>query len=346
MSNSMSTRWQRTAISLLFLAFSTLYSTVAVTGNAFPEKVATLDGASPEGFAIGKGNTAYNGSPDGSIYKVDLRTGLGEVMVPIQDPENCLKLGMRIDPRTNYLFVAGCFHGNAQVFDADSGALLMEYQLDSSGLSIINDLAITRDAVYFTDSAQPFLYRLPLTRKGGLPLDAGAATAIPLIGDFVNGDEPYCCAANGIVATENGKTLIVGHSNASQLYRVDPKTGHADAISVDTPLAGFLDGIVMKGRTLYILTPGQGTPDGIQVVKLDRKMLKGKLQGIITNPDFDGVASGAILGNSLYVNNARYGIFPPQPDTPYWLTKVTLNKKSQKSNKSRKSKKSKKSDKS
>jgi len=33
---------------------------------------------------------------------------------------DCFKLGMRVDPRTNYLFVAECFHGNAYVYDADT----------------------------------------------------------------------------------------------------------------------------------------------------------------------------------------------------------------------------------
>jgi len=68
-------------------------------------------GSLPEGFAIGKGSTAYNGSIDGSIYKVNLRNGKGETLVEAEvpyDPElDCFKLGMRIDPRSNNLFVAG-----------------------------------------------------------------------------------------------------------------------------------------------------------------------------------------------------------------------------------------------
>ena len=98
----------------------------------FPKRVPVLDGSASEGFAIGKGPTAYNSSPDGSIYKVDLRSGEGEVLVPPSDPFDCQKLGMRVDDRTNYLFVAGCIYGNAFVFDADTGALVMEYQLNNS----------------------------------------------------------------------------------------------------------------------------------------------------------------------------------------------------------------------
>jgi hypothetical protein len=294
----------------------------------FPKRVPVLDGSYHEGFTIGKGHTGYSGSPDGSIYKVDLRSGKGEVLVPAEvpfDPDNdCYKLGMRVDPRTNYLFVAGCVFSNAYVFDADTGALIMEYQL-TPDFAIINDLAITKEAVYFTDSYEPFLYRLPLSKNGGLPADSSGVTKIPLspfeIGDYY-GDG--CCAANGIVATPNGKTLIVGNSTNSTILRVDPATGQTDEISVDPPLTGFLDGIVFRGGILYILTPYDPDPeDMIQVVALDKDMLSGTLLGVIRDDDLDGVASGALFGNSLYVNNARYNDYP-ELDTEYWITKLSI----------------------
>ena len=295
----------------------------------FPARVNTLAGAQPEGFAIGKGATAYNSSPDGSIYRVDLRSGQGEVLVAPQDPSDCLKLGMRVDDRTNYLFVAGCIYGNALVFEADTGALLMDYQLNTSPeFGVVNDLTITNDAVYFTDSFRPVLYRLPLSKNGGIPFDPGAATEIPLPAEFINND-PFCCAGNGIVSTPDGKTLIIGHSNLAQLYRLDTATNDVEQITIDGPLNGFLDGIAMQGKTLYIMTPYDPAPiDRIQVVELDKDYLSGTLVETITDPDnLDGVASGAIFGNSLYVNNARYVIFPPQPDTEYWVTKLKIRPK-------------------
>lgn len=294
---------------------------------AFPKLVPALTGAPPEGFTIGRGTTAYNGSVDGSIYKVDLRNGEGEILVPAEPDfdlmTQCYKLGMRVDPRSNYLFVAGCLGGNAYVFDAETGEEIENYALAPPFSTVINDLAITREAVYFTDFTQPFLYRLPLSRNGRLPAGS-ASTPIPLSGDFVT-DDAACCAGNGIVATPNGDTLIVGNSNNAQIYRVDPATGDTDRIDVDPPLEGFIDGIILHERTLYILTPfGDGFgPDWVQVVALDKEMLTGTRVAIITDPDLDGVASGALLGSSLYVNNARYTTFP-QPDTEYRLTKLSI----------------------
>jgi len=298
-------------------------------GKPFPKIVPALDGSLPEGFAIGKGTTAYNGSIDGSIYKVNLRTGKGEILVPADNPfVGCTKLGMRVDRRSNYLFVAGCEVGNAFVFDADTGELIMEYQLADSGTPVINDIAITQDTVYFTDFGQPFIYSLPLSKNGRIPSDENAATTIPLIGDFEVGDNLIGVFANGIVATPNGKTLIIGHSGSSKIFKVDPTTGYADEIIVDPPLFGllegsFLDGIVLYDGVLFILSPGEtAAGDLVQVVELADDMLTGTLLGTISDPDMDGVASGAMHGDSLYVNNAHYEAGPTDIET--WITKLNI----------------------
>ncbi len=299
-------------------------------GAAFGKRVPALNGAPPEGFTIGVGKTAYNGSVDGSIYKVNLASGEGEVLVPAEPgfdlfAGDCFKLGMRVDPRTNYLFVAGCQVGNAYVYDAQTGEEITQYELAPFG-TVINDLVITRRAVYFTDFTGPFLYQLPLSANGEIP-GPGASMPIPLTGS--DPDDPLGTpqTANGIVVLGDGKTLIIGDSSSAQIYRVDPGTGVSDRIILDTPLQGFIDGIVRDNARLYILSPANPEDpedvDRIYVVRLDKGMATGKLMGVITDDDLDGVASGAILGNSLYVNNARYTTFP-EADTEYWLTRLKI----------------------
>jgi hypothetical protein len=330
-----------TLISIVLVALTLSVPSISAADKPshkhFPKIIDALTGSPPEGFTIGKGTAAYNGSVLGSIYKFDLRTGKGKVLVPVQNPDPlsaCVVLGMRVDPRTNYLFAAGCFNGNAFVYDADTGALIMEYQLAPPFTGVVNDLAITKDAVYFTDSFRPVLYRLPLSKNGRIPLDPGAATEIPLPDEFdLDFENDFCCGGNGIVASPDGKTLIVGHSNLAQLYRVDTVTGKVKQIYVDGPLTGFLDGIARKGHNLYIMTPYDfpGPPDSvdrIQVVHLDlgKGNLSGRIVNTITDPDLDGVASGAIFGKYLYVNNARYTTFPG-PEAEYWVTKLKLRSK-------------------
>ena len=322
-------------ISLAMTLLALSAQSISAGEKPFAKIVPALDGAPPEGFTIGKGTTAYNGSIDGSIFKVNLRNGQGEILVPAEPDfdfvNECHKLGMRVDPRSNYLFVAGCINGDAYVFDADSGEEIMKYQLAPQYESTINDIAITKDAVYFTDFAQPFIYRLPLSKNGRIPSDEDAATAIPLTGDFEVGDNNFGAFANGIVATPDGKTLIVGNSGTSKIFRVDPTTGHADEIIVSPPLvgfpAGFQDAIVLHDGVLFILTPDASDTyppvDRVQVVVLNEDMLTGNLVGTIIDSDMDGVASGAMHGDSLYVNNARYWDYPGLP-TEYWITKLNI----------------------
>lgn len=302
----------------------------SISALAQSDRIYTPNGSAPEGFAIGAGGAmAYNGSLDGSVYKVNLVTGEGAYLVPVKDPDiangACILLGLRVDPRTNYLFAAGCGSGKAYVYDADNGALVMEFQLAEPDVSIINDLAITEDAVYFTDSAQPYLYRLPLSGNGELPPDSDSVTKILLPEEFAIDPAVFCCGANGIAATPDGETLIIGHSNLATLYRVDLNTNAVDPVVVDPPLPtnAFLDGFAMRGPLLYIMTPNGPPPiDHIQRVKLAPDLLSGRRALALTDEaNLDGVASGAILGDYLYVNNARYSQFPG-PETEYWITRV------------------------
>lgn len=312
----------------------------AAGDKPFPKLVPALTGSLPEGFAIGRGTTAFNGSVDGSIWKMNLRNGEGEVLVAadpafVLENGDCFKLGMRVDPRTNYLFAAGCAGGNAYVFDADNGSLLMEFPLPlpqeiidgGDTFQIINDLTVTPTAVFFTDAHQGLLYRLPLTPDGGLPA-ADAATPIVLNGDFNSAPAAgFCCNANGIVSTPDGSTVIIGHSNFGKIYRVDTDSGETSEIVVDG-VFGFLDGFALRGRTLYIMTPGFGiTPDDVdrvQVVTLNPQFSEGELTQVITDDDLDGPASGALFGNSLYVNNAQYNDLDPQ-STEKSVTRLKLS---------------------
>jgi len=311
----------------MLLSACALQAQIARAEDPFPASIPVRAGSPPEGFTIGVGTTAYNGSIDGSIYKFDLRTGEGGELVP-PEPDvdvfnDCYKLGMRVDPRSNFLFVAGCYGGNAYVFDADTGEAITTYELAPAYSTVINDLAITTDAVFFTDFTQPYLYRLPLTTNGQLPV--GATTTPILLSNDV-GDGPL--TANGIIATPNGRTLIIGDSATANIYRVDPTTGYSDRIVVNPPLVGFIDGIVLHQGMLFILTPADPSDpsdiDRVQVVALDKELLTGTVVGVITGPGLDGVASGAVFGSSLYVNNARYTTFP-EADTAYWVTKLNVH---------------------
>jgi len=279
----------------------------------FPEIISLPDGFRPEGVVTGRGPILYAGSlGTGAIYQADLRTGEGSILVPPQEGRTAVGLGF--DQRTNYIYAAGGRTGNAYVYDADTGATVGVYQLTAPG-SFVNDVIVTRDAAYFTDSFRPFLYRLPLL-PGGRLSDSATVEEIALGGDFEF--VPGGFNANGIEATPNGKFLIVVNSTLGTLYRVDARTGNASLIDLgdDTVRAG--DGILLIGNTLYVV---QNSFNQIAVVRLNPRLTSGEVQGIITNPNFDVPTTIASFGASLYAVNARFST-PSTAETTYNVVKV------------------------
>lgn len=282
--------------------------------DEFPTVISLPNGFRPEGVAIGKGTTFYAGSlADGSVYAGDVRTGAGAILVP---PEAGRALtGLYVDVRHNRLFAAGAGTGRGFVFDTQTGATLAAYQLADASPSFVNDVVVTRDAAYFTDSFQPVLYRLPLGRKGALP-DQSAVERIPLTGDYVF--VPGSFNANGIEATANGRWLLIVHSTRGELYRVDPRTGATTLIDLGGASVSAGDGLRLTGRTLYVV---RNQLNQIAIVKLSNDLTSGTVTGTLTDPNFDVPTTIGLFGRALYAVNARFST-PPTPDTPYTIVRV------------------------
>ncbi len=303
---------QRSLLILLLIAFSGAMI-AAAPAKAFPDVIPLPDGFQPEGIATGKGHTFYVGSiPTGAVFRGDLRTGEGDVLVPPQ--EGRAAIGLKYDERTGLLFVAGGPTGFAYIYNGETGENVQEIQL-TTGSAFINDVVITRDAAYFTNSQQPVLYRVPLRNNGKLPATP-TVEEIPLTGDYVF--TPGAFNANGIAATPNGDTLIIVNSVDGLLYNVDPDTGEATLIDLggDTVVNG--DGILLQGKTLYVV---QNQSNQIAVVELNSDFTAGTIVDTITDSDFRVPTTIARFGNSLYAVNARFGT-PPTPDTDYEVVRV------------------------
>jgi sugar lactone lactonase YvrE len=293
---------------MLFMAWIAVAAAILAAplgaSSQFPERIALDDGFRPEGIAIGRGATFFVGSiPTGAIYRGDLRTGEGEVI--IQGATGRAAIG--IEYRRGLLFVAGGPTGKAFVYSVRSRSLLAEAQLASLPIdpvtapTFVNDVAFARGGAYFTDSQRPFLYRL----------GRGGVTRIPLSGDYVH--QPGF-NLNGIEATRNGKTLVVVQSPTGKLFTVDPQSGVTDEIAINQPVTNG-DGLLLDGRTLYVV---QNRDNKVAVVRLDRRLESGTVQMFLTDPDFDVPTTIDEFGKRLYAVNARFTT-EPTPTTPYWL---------------------------
>ena len=129
------------------------------------------NGFFPEGIESGRGTSFFVGSmTDGAIWRGDLRTGSGTVLAP--GAPGRASAGIAYEAGRNRIWVAGVGpplngSGDVRVYDASSGALLATYQ--PPGVGLLNDVAVTREAVYVTDSGFPQLVVIPLPKDGSLP---------------------------------------------------------------------------------------------------------------------------------------------------------------------------------
>jgi sugar lactone lactonase YvrE len=279
-------------------------------GGAVDEVIDLPDGFRPEGIAIDPRGTAYFGSlADGDIYAADLRTGEGEI---ISQGPGTPSVGLKVD-QFGRLFVAGGSAGDARVIDTATGELLASYQL-TDGPAFINDVVLTRDGAWFTNSFVGELYFLPLGPGGALP-DQDDILTLPLTGEWTQvGD----FNANGIAETPDHQALLVMQTSTSTVFRVDPVTGEATAIDLDGAALTNGDGLLVIGRTLYVV---QNQLNLVGVVALDVSGTTGTYVEVLTNPGFDVPTTVAAYGNGLYLPNARFGT-PPTPDTTYTAVRI------------------------
>ena len=276
-----------------------------------PARIDLPDGFQPEGIESW-GKWLYAGSlVDGAIWRANARTGEGRILVPGEAGN--VAVGLHID-RKGRLWVAGGPTGEIRVYDARNGRLLQTYTFEGTGF--LNDLDISRNAVYATDSVNQQLAVIPLRGHGRLP-GPSAARTMPLTGDI---EYETGFNANGIAA--RGGWLVLVQSNTGLLFRVNPRTGSTRQIDTGGYSVTAGDGLEIKGRTLYVVRNQINT---VAVLRLGSSLRKARLVGEITAAA--GVLSvpttATVTLGALWVVNARFGT-PPTPETDYWITRLPL----------------------
>jgi sugar lactone lactonase YvrE len=287
----------------------------------FPTSIPLPDGFFPEGITI-DGRTAYVGSLiDGAIQQQDLLTGQTQEFAA-SPGEGLIAVGMDVD-RQGRLWVAGGGPALApgvtpgfRVYDTSTGALLLEQAVNAG---FVNDVVVTRDAAWLTDSFSPQLIRVPIADDGTI----GTPEFVPLEGDWMQVVGEF--NANGVVATPDGRHLIVAQSTApdvpgAALYRVpaDAAAPVLDAvrIAVDDTLAGA-DGLVLIGRTLYSVAGASG----VVKLRLSRAVTRGRVVDTLPVPDSVTPTTADAFGARLYVVDAKFPLFG-DPTVPFQTTAI------------------------
>ncbi|MGW8064836.1 SMP-30/gluconolactonase/LRE family protein [Streptomyces ziwulingensis] len=280
----------------------------AASPAAWPTEFPLPDGWLPEGITIGARPYAYLGSrANGAVYRADLRTGEGRVVH--EGGAGLAAVGLKLDG-DGLLYIAGGAGGTARIVDARTGVLLRTHRLTEATGHFVNDVVLHGDRAWFTDSYGPVLYGVPRGPRGRV-------RTLPLTGDWEQ--TPDGINANGIVATPDGRGLIVVRSTPGELYRVSLGTGRATRIRLvgaDDVVNG--DGLVRVGRTLYVV---QNRRNLVSVWDLDARAGRATLRRTITDPRFDVPATAARFGDRLYLVNARF-TSPQTPETTFTAVAV------------------------
>ncbi|HET6531572.1 MAG TPA: superoxide dismutase [Actinoplanes sp.] len=268
------------------------------------------NGFQPEGIAIGNSPYAFLGSRvDGDIYRASLITGRGRV---ISQGPGTQSLGMKID-RYGRLFVSGGQGGDARVIDTRSGRVLRSYTLQTIP-SFINDVVLTGNAAWFTDSTNPTLFKLELGRHGKLPR---ATKAVPLTGDIAYAQPGP--NANGIARTPDGRALIIVQSNTGKLFHTTYR-GRTTEIDLGGAAVPNGDGLWLRGKTLYVV---QNRLNLVAKIELNRSGTKGTVVSRTGSARFDVPTTIAEYGGRFYLPNARFTT-PPTPTTPYQVVSIRI----------------------
>jgi sugar lactone lactonase YvrE len=214
-----------------------------------------------------------------------------------------MAVGMKFDAGTNLLFVAGGATGMAYIYDIETGESVER----TLAPGFINDVTLTPQGAWFTNSAAAELYFIPVGPGG----EIGAVEVLTLSGPAADAGDQF--NLNGIASAKGGRVLFVAHSGNGEIYTVNPETGASALVEgVSVP---NVDGILVQGQRLWAV---QNFSNQISRIDLANNFSSGVIEDVITSTGFNTPATAALFGNTLAAVNAQFIL----PDTEYEVVLV------------------------
>ncbi|GAG96772.1 unnamed protein product, partial [marine sediment metagenome] len=226
----------------------------------YPAVIPVPNGFQPEGVVTGRGHKAYVGSLlNGAIYQTDLLSGEGDIL--IEGQQGKMAVGLAYDKRRKHLFVAGGINGSISVYDVKHGKAVAEFQTGTEG-GFINDGIVTKHAAYFTDSFQPVLYKIPLSKKGEIPDETQLETLAmmgPRGGQFWDGraatleDQAKGPFLNPVEMNNPNKSAVIDDVKIADYAPLFEEVYGPDAFAdVDIAYDNVADAIATYERTMEV----------------------------------------------------------------------------------------------
>ncbi|CAA9436073.1 MAG: Superoxide dismutase [Cu-Zn] precursor [uncultured Rubrobacteraceae bacterium] len=290
------------------------------TTNGSPAAVESFtlpgEGVFPEGVAYdpATGDFFVGSTRNGAVYQGNVRDGSGKTEVFLEGGTDGRRgvTGMKVDGEGR-LWISGRDSGRAFVYDAGSGDLIEVLNTPRASSTLINDVAVTDDAAYFTDSFRPTLFRVPLTADsigemepwldlGGTPIEYGGGFNL-----------------NGIAATENGRFLITVQFNTGRLYRIDTETREIVEVDLGGETLKTGDGLLLDGRTLYVV---REVPGSVVPVRLSKDFASGTVDDAFSDPSLRFPTTIAQYEDRLLVVNSQLNT--TRPKLPFTVSSVPI----------------------
>jgi Cu-Zn family superoxide dismutase len=162
--------------------------------------------------------------------------------------------------------------------------------------AFLNDVAIGPDgAAYFTNSNAPQVFRVAKSRSGWQ-----VSTFVDASGTIVT---QTGFNLGGIVATGDGRALIVAQGNVGALWRIDLRTKAVTAIA--HPMSDLVnaDGLVLKGKRLLVI---RNFSRVITTLKLSDHWTSAALIDETATAQDRLFTTGKLAGGRLYLVDSKF----------------------------------------
>jgi sugar lactone lactonase YvrE len=264
--------------------------TITVNGSqVFPESVAADH------------RYVYTASmADGTVYRGRVGAKTVDPFLPAGQNGRTQVTGVKIDG--DRLLLAGGFTGHFFVYTT-AGKLVSDYTVAGTGeKTLVNDAAVAANGdVYVTDSFRAVVYRIPAAEVNAPATGAHRPLQVAYhLPDYVAGTSN----GNGIIATPDGRSLILGYWNSGALYRLTLATG--EVRKIDAPALTSADGMVLRGNTLYL---ARSVDTEIATVLLSPDYTRATVLSERTYPGADTPTGIAVSGDQLLVTNSQFDTF-------------------------------------
>jgi Cu-Zn family superoxide dismutase len=271
----------------------------------------------PEGVSFDERSGRYYASSqsNGAILTGFLNRRRADILASPGDAGRTSANGLDTDRSWRKLWVATGQLGRIDLLNPRSGATLRTFAMTQG--SYANDVAVTKQATYVTDSMRPTLWRVRADARKGAAEPWLDLTTTPI--DYTTGFN-----LNGIEATRNGRTLIAVQTNTGQLWRISTRTKRVREIVLrrgERVTNG--DGLVLRGRTLYVVRNAQAE---IVKVKLAKSLATGRVVRRTTRPSFTFPTTADIARRRMLVVNSQLDrrTAGQEPALPFTLSSIPI----------------------